>query len=1038
MEAWKTALLTLGRHYGRRNRRSRVLLPGNRYSRTYGRRHSSYATTRNCCQHRCTAPAALTALQVHGKSSNDLGGRRYVSNASASDDENVITVQAWNAKARDFLESQNDDDDDAQSMGELLSELLQITSFMFQKSKTVATTVNEAYDDDNGYDWSFLGIPGSSSAAAEASTSISSPPSVILNDNDPPIDLDSVFALLDLLVELEQSHDLEAVTEITEWPGLSTCLNPILQLWKHQYTDRRLQHKKSRSSTIPRPSMVLEKLDNFRQNSTILLPDVRSYNILLDAVATAPNRSRKTNKRRANHRHHQNNSVDVAFCESLWKWMWKESQHDALIRPDAVTIRTLFKAHVATGHQRAPQRCEALMEEWLRYNNADQSVNNNNNNDITSSDHFKEEQQTSTMLQSLIHVWATFDPKLAESYLKELVEGVLAGKAYEPPTTIDWNRVISAYSIAHGLPAEGHRVLEDFWNFHDQVNNHLGTKTGASSGALEDSSASHFVNAWKVRAPNLRSYNSVLEGYALQQNAVEANKIFSRLQMVASTSPSIATYTSVIKANTKDLKMVDTLAKQCIGEWKQQEQSTSLENSEVSSQDAEQNLLIIDHGIFHVWLNACAIAKDLSTAKTVLKELRSCGILPSVATYLAFLDVFLARNDPQGAIEWLLAYSKLERMNEDEIVAWTTNLLQWYQQENISGVDAMVLLQILCENGFVTSNESIEKLLSHASAEQAVAILGWLPGESHPTLKMRAITMRTLSQDSSKIDVIEKMFREWCSDELRSADRTDHDKDLVADMCASLIVAFSARANMNKMRHWLNIIDSIPSLPPLNLAAQMAVVQAYCQIRDPDMAEKFVVDMESLHKRDASASPPDTAMKNVVLKAWTKEGNGERAASFYKNHIEEPDTVSWNTVINAFCHEGNLDEAESWARSFVDSFQKDQLRTPRPDTATFSMILAAWRRSFDDEAAPRAEKILMWMNGLYERGVILYRPNAKSYNVVLDTWEKSPLPEAAARAQKLLSSSIFRNDKKLVDKVRRIQAKARRRKSITKKESAAA
>ncbi|KAL3918529.1 MAG: hypothetical protein SGILL_004195, partial [Bacillariaceae sp.] len=583
---------------------------------------------------------------------------------------------------------------------------------------------------------------------------------------------------------------------------------------------------------------------------------------------------------------------------------------------------------------------------WLEYNN----VNTSNEEQ-----RFKKEQQMSSLLQSLIHVWATFDPKLAESYLKELAEGVLSGKAYEPPTTIDWNRVISAYSIVYDQPAEGHRVLEDFWAFYDKVN--------AASGSSEDGDSSHFVNAWKVGAPNLRSYNSVLEGYARQLNSEEANKIFSRLHMVTSTSPSIATYTSVIKANAKDLKMVNALAKQCIDEWRKSKSAS--------------------------------------------------------------IDAHDQRRDPQAAIEWLLAYSRLESMNENEIVAWTTRLMQWYRQQDVSEVDLTVFLQILFENGFLSSDESIEKLLSVASADEALSILELLP--SHPSLKMRATVMRTLSQDPSRSDDVEKMFLKWRSAVLQGIEgKVDNSNDL-ADMCTSLIVAWSKRTNMKKVKHWLQVIDKSPDLPPVNLTAQMAVVEALCQTKNSEGAEQFVLDIEAGHGKDSAGARPDTTMKNVVLKAWANAGNGERAAAFFKNHIEHPDIVSWNSVINAFCKAGEIDKAESWANSLVDKFHEESVGTPRPDSVTFTVILAAWRQSNDRNAAARAEHLLMKMQDLYERGTLLYRPNAKSYNVVLDAWEKSRLPEAGSRAQELLSSSPFQNDDKLVRKVKRIQGKCRSR-----------
>jgi pentatricopeptide repeat protein len=206
----------------------------------------------------------------------------------------------------------------------------------------------------------------------------------------------------------------------------------------------------------------------------------------------------------------------------------------------------------------------------------------------------------------------------------------------------------------------------------------------------------------------------------------------------------------------------------------------------------------------------------------------------------------------------------------------------------------------------------------------------------------------------------------------------------------------------------------------------MNVVQAYCQIRDPVKAEEFVLEMEASYKETNVDSLPDRAMKNVVLKAWANVGNGSRAYAFLRNHIQDADTISYNTVVSAFCQQGDLDQAENMARNLVETFLNDPVEMRRPDRGTFAIILAACRRSHEPNAAIRAEKILVHMNELFKRGVLLEGPNHKSYAVVLDTWEKSRREDAGERANALLSSSEFRNDTKLINQVRRVQAKTRK------------
>jgi pentatricopeptide repeat protein len=944
----------------------------------------------------------------------------------------AVAPISWNDQVRIFLETilrKNSASsklpdlkhDVLQSLVQLLKELLQITAFALQKIKSTGssnTFVDDQQTHDDSFFWAYMGVERDLSCTT---TAVSSTTNLV---QEKKIETSLVFALLDLLVEMERSKGPAFMKHMmTEWSMLSKCLNPILHLWKDEYNNMSKRSPDFAKNSIPTPSQVLAKLDNFRQHSNLLLPDVRSYNIILDAVAITP----------SNNVHHRrrglcNNGIDIAFCERVWDWMWQEANLDSLVRPDIVTLRTLFKAHVATGHKLAPERCETLMQKWLNHNSMD--------NDLSSANYqsYSRQQKVANAQISLIHVWATYNPCVAHSYLKRLADSFLLGTTHVPPDTITWNRVISSYAIVHSLPDKGHQVLEDFWTFYQTVHK-------LQSDRQDDDTLSSLPsNASKVSPPNLSSYNSVLEGYALKENAVEANKIFSRVEMASSTSPSIATYTSIIKANGRDLETVDRLAKQCMALSKEQGHNRS--GGAKGDSEAETTTdLVIDHAFFHAWLKACAKARDVAAAKRVWKHLRSCQLEPLSATYLAFLDVFLSSSEPQEAIEWLLAYAKIERWTEDDIVSWTIRVLEWYQLGKRNGrnegdVDTQVFLEVLFENGFVTTKEAVERLLSHVTTDQAMAIWGWIPGQYRQTLKFRAILMRKLALDTSKSDLVEKMFLEWTSQHLADQNLSattiiePTNQAIVQDMCTTVIVAWSKRVKMTKVRYWLDVIQRNPLLPPLSRIAQMNVVQAYCQRRDPVTAEAFVLEMVASYKESHVDSIPDLAMKNVVLKTWAREGNGSRAYAFLQNHIEDADTISYNTVTSAFCQQGDLDQAENLVRNFVDKFLEDPVETRRPDRGTFVILLAAWRRSLDPNAAVRAEAILGQMYELFERGILLEGPNYKSYAVVLDTWEKSPREDAGERAKALLSSSSFRNDTKLIDQVRRIQCKSRRNRTL--------
>ena len=426
-------------------------------------------------------------------------------------------------------------------------------------------TQTETHQSHRYMDWMSLSSYSSSEGNGESLQQ--SHETVLINED---IDVELAFALMDRIVALEQAEDSTLINHTLEWTAHTNCLNPILQLWRQSYSPSDL-------ASAFTPSQVLSKLDSYRQQSNLLIPDVQSYNIIMDAVATQNTSTNRKNKKISTSPKDKI-IVDIDFCQSLWEWMWKESNQDSLLRPDEVTLRIMLKAHVYTGHALAAQRCETLVDEWTNYHNSQPKTSYSQNAD---------QQQTiqdpkGTLLQSLIHVWALHDPHIAESYLKELAWRYLSGMSANPPDTIAWNRVISAYAIAYNQPQKGLSVLEDFWGFYREAhgldNTISATSTDADdtteyasintkSNSLKLSNSIAISNAkqgtkdlpkamesaiWKVHPPNLQTYNALLEGFARQNNAREANKILERVQNAASMKPDIATYTSAIKANKSD------------------------------------------------------------------------------------------------------------------------------------------------------------------------------------------------------------------------------------------------------------------------------------------------------------------------------------------------------------------------------------------------------------------------------------------------------------------------------------------------------
>jgi pentatricopeptide repeat protein len=765
------------------------------------------------------------------------------------------------------------------------------------------------------------------------------------------LDVGLAFQFLDRLVELERSTD-----NITT-PWTTNCLNPVLQLWhescciRHPHDNDNDDSGGGASSTpvlLLSPQAVLAKIDDYRAQSSVLIPDVQSYNILLDGAG----------------RLHE---MDV--CTNLWNWMWKESQTDNLIQPDLVTVRTLIKAWSKSGRRDAAAHAEALVDEWMHYTTTTPTTTtpgNNNNN-------------TQGLGNALIHVWAKEDPRQAQAYLQNMAQRHLEHpEQHEAPDTLAWNRVISAYAIRHGQPAQAAALLEDFWEFADAH------------------SFDHKIY------PDLFSYNAVLEGWSRVGNAVEANKTWTRLQMGGGTAqstltlPNIMSYTSVIKANGGDLERVDELAQECLQAYQDQEQS-SWSSSDQETTSTSPNILVLDHGFFHAWLNACVQAGGRVDRSTAILQLmkEQFDMVPDTTCYRMLLQCFLEHDDDlEGATKWLLDHAK--EMDEPAIVLWAEQLLQMGDISILSffnkffggGKQATTsLLQILCEQDYLKEPASMERLVSRLSSEQGLQVLQWMKA---PTRNCYALVIRALAKEVNGQGA-EDLLTQW--QEQRHSDESVID----GEMYTSVIAAWSKTGNLERTKHWFDQWLQNPDLEDApSPIAQTAVLSCCSQATEPNIAEGFLNELKQLYSVGTLESEPDVVMHNIVLKAWARVANGKRAEQFLES-MEERDVISYNTVVQAYVKERKLDQALEFVQKKIED------ESYQPDLATFRSILTGWAKSRDSNAAERAEEVLDWTKDLHQQGVLSDPPDHHCYQLVLDAWTKSKLSHAGDRAEAMLS-----------------------------------
>jgi pentatricopeptide repeat protein len=149
---------------------------------------------------------------------------------------------------------------------------------------------------------------------------------------------------------------------------------------------------------------------------------------------------------------------------------------------------------------------------------------------------------------------------------------------------------------------------------------------------------------------------------------------------------------------------------------------------------------------------------------------------------------------------------------------------------------------------------------------------------------------------------------------------------------------------------------------------------------------------------------PNLLTCNPVLNCWAKSGHplaGKQAQAILKKMSVAPDVVSYNTVLQAYARAGDADSCLEILRQLM---QDNTNRGIRPNTRTFTAVLAALSRSGSPTAPEQSEALLIRMQDLHDASADYdTKPNTISYNAVLNCWARqSQDPGAGARAENIL------------------------------------
>ncbi|CAJ1954369.1 unnamed protein product [Cylindrotheca closterium] len=121
----------------------------------------------------------------------------------------------------------------------------------------------------------------------------------------------------------------------------------------------------------------------------------------------------------------------------------------------------------------------------------------------------------------------------------------------------------------------------------------------------------------------------------------------------------------------------------------------------------------------------------------------------------------------------------------------------------------------------------------------------------------------------------------------------------------------------------------------------------------------------------------------------------------------EPKLSSFSLTISGFANDSDPDKATEIIQWMLSSYKNKASPIPAPNRACFNGLLHAWAKSSRKDAGSKAERVLDWMQQLYESDQLDTQPDDISFATCINAWARSPGRESPARAEALLHKMLI-------------------------------
>lgn len=740
-------------------------------------------------------------------------------------------------------------------------------------------------------------------------------------------------------------------------------LNGILRHWNVCW-------KKGVTKITPK-TVFKELLENLAARSPSLIPDTKSYNLVLDGCTERYQKKNATELTNEIVTKMTNASRSSYFLND------ENGVRSGNITPDTITYTILINIYGKVGNaQAAEDILNQMYDDYL----AGRSIVQPNVRTFT----------------SVISAWArskaTDAPEKAEAIL-ELMYGLHETKAfkYVRPNLVTYN------------------CLLDCW-----------AKSGRKESGEQAEKLLRTMENMEGLLPDTISYNTVISAYLNGPKSVEgAEMILKRM---------IAAY--IFNNNVKAQPVLGSfnLVLEAI-----QKESAKDEDAPLRAEHLLKHMIRLNiqpdlqsyNSVLGCWANS-RHEKAGGRAEFILHEMRTAPekavkfptkvVQPNALSYNNVITAYARSGNPQSA-EMVFRAMCTEYRNGDNDVkpslrTFNTVLYAWSHTATVTDAEkAKAILGLMHQlpelgvlglkpdvvsyNNLLSCFSRIDSDDARAQAEQVLIEMENQAGQSkHETMKpdkysytcmMRALA-RAGEVEKTKA-LLDRMF------ELYKRGDKKLKPDIYAFNCVLQAISKNARGtHINAGKEAEALFKRI-----LDLHANGIL---------DDPPNKFSYDLRiNCWGNSADARGPETA-ENILREMEDLSARGAIDC--------QPDAITWSSVINAHAKVGNHARAEEMLRQMFEKYAQGNQKM-KPTLQTINTVLAALARSKESGSAQKAEMYLREMLAFQEASTLDLKPDIVTFSTVINCWANSGDPLASEQVKALFREveTLSRNDDRI-------------------------